>query len=182
MILIFLLALFFLFSPSFSLPTTVKDRKDSLPHTNFDRGSPNDTPRRLDNASGEDLIKLAAIIGTADLSTKLIDETEGQQIEMEEKWITQTVNSLADQFPSDNVLIYHDTASTADDFTDSVYSHYDVDVFPFWKKSYEIWVFKTGKFARANDGGVRNWYFAGCWQRTDDAHVEFAARDNCPFY
>ena len=99
---------------------------------------------------------------------------------MEVTWIKGTVSNISAKYPADNVLIFHDQQSDTIDFTEAVHDHYEVDVFPFSTKGYEIWSFKTGKFVHAGDGGVRKWHFDGCWERTDNV-VDFFPREPCSY-
>ena len=46
---------------------------------------------------------------------------------------------------------------------DAVHVHQELDIGLGFTQGYEIWVFDSGTFSRAGDGGFINWAFGGCF-------------------
>ena len=55
---------------------------------------------------------------------------------------------------------------------DAVHVHQELDIGLGFSQGYEIWVFDSGTFSRAGDGGFINWAFGGCFSE-NGAHVTF---------
>ena len=56
--------------------------------------------------------------------------------------------------------------------SDAVHVHQELDLgkllgFIDLTQGYEIWVFDSGTFSLAGDGGYENWAFGGCFTRAD---------------
>jgi len=90
----------------------------------------------------------------------------------ESNFTQQTVISLGNQYPDKNRLIFHDQDSTYNLSPDAVHVHHELDIGLGFTYGYEIWVFDSGTFERAGDGGYINWAFAGCFTQ-QDADVTF---------
>ena len=93
------------------------------------------------------------------------------------------VASIANQYPSKNCIVFHDQSSTFSFCTffifchgyppfasgwlssapDAVHVHQELNIGLGFTQGYEIWVFDSGTFSRAGDGGFINWAFEGCF-------------------
>ena len=56
--------------------------------------------------------------------------------------------------------------------TDAVHVHHEIDIgnilgFYEFTQGYEIWVFDSGTFSLAGDGGYENWAMGGCYSKQD---------------
>jgi hypothetical protein len=73
--------------------------------------------------------------------------------------------------PSKNVIMFHDQDSTVD-FQGADHEHieFDLDFFSS-TKGYETYVFDSGTFTLAGDGGTMNWLFMGNYLRDGDTVV-----------
>ena len=85
-----------------------------------------------------------------------------------------TQSMLADlrgRYPDRNVLIYHDT-DTQTNLVNGVHKHVECDLGLGFTQGYEVWLFDSGDFTRAGDGGFINWAFSGnCVQDFEGSHA-----------
>jgi hypothetical protein len=79
-----------------------------------------------------------------------------------------TQSTIYQQFsatPYKNVIVYHDQGSTWN-FNNWIHMHYELPLgFAGKTQGYEIYVFDSGNFTLAGDGGWINWAFIGNWIR-----------------
>lgn len=96
---------------------------------------------------------------------------EGEQEHADESaWTQAQVIDLQNRYPDSNVLIFHDQNSV---FHPDVgfHSHYELDLEGYFgtrTQGYEVWVFNSGTFTHAGDGGYINWAFSGSFDRNDN--------------
>lgn len=79
------------------------------------------------------------------------------------------VTSLRNTYPNKNVIVYHDQDSQTN-FVNGVHSHQELNL-PDGPETqgYEIYVFDSGTFTLAGDGGYLNWCFAGDYDRDGES-------------
>ena len=81
------------------------------------------------------------------------------------------IRQLNLEFPDKNVIIYHDQDSTIN-FEGGDHDHFEFDIGVLgFTKGYETYVFDSGTFTRAGDGGFVNWSFAGNFVQNDNVVV-----------
>ncbi|KAK4442013.1 hypothetical protein QBC34DRAFT_456793 [Podospora aff. communis PSN243] len=93
------------------------------------------------------------------------------QHERQEKFVLGTVEKLRNEYPSMNVIVYHNQGSRYT-FYNAYHYHQEVPIALSFTKGYEIWVFSHGTFERAGDGGYINWGFSGRYSQNGN-RVEF---------
>ena len=101
----------------------------------------------------------------------------------ENKWVGATVDELMKKNPGKNVLIFHDQRSKTQ-LQGASHNHYELDINFGKTKGYEIFLFDSGVFELAGDGGYLNVGYGGCFNNKPrgNAHVEFAPRSKkCPW-
>ncbi|KAK5654254.1 hypothetical protein OQA88_7429 [Cercophora sp. LCS_1] len=120
-----------------------------------------------------DGIPIVLIPTIASLVGKVLDLLRGfiDQHKRQEEFVKSTVTELRNQYPSMNVIVYHNQDSRRN-FNDEYHWHQEVGIALGFTKGYEIFVFRSGTFDRAGDGGFINWGFSGSY-RQDGTHVEF---------
>lgn len=74
------------------------------------------------------------------------------------------VRQLKLEYPDKNVIIYHDQDSAVD-LEGEEHGHYELEILDIglisFTKGYETYVFDSGTFERAGDGGFINWSYLG---------------------
>ena len=98
----------------------------------------------------------------------------GKEKRTENEWVKQTLDQLSAKNPKKNILIFHNQKSKAV-LNGGVHTHFEVDLAFGRTKGYEIWVFDTGIFELAGDGGFLNVGYTGCWKGSNK-HVDFCQR------
>ncbi|KAH8587090.1 hypothetical protein B0O99DRAFT_698992 [Bisporella sp. PMI_857] len=117
------------------------------------------------------IIDLIPIIG--DVVSEISDLVNEEEKECQ--FLERTVAQAILSYPEMNVIVYHDSDSTAN-LVDKTCYHYELDLSFFRTKGYEVCAFRTGSFVLAGDGGCRNWRFGGCYRRTSSSTVSFCTR------
>jgi hypothetical protein len=81
------------------------------------------------------------------------------------------IRQLTLEYPDKNVIIYHNQDSTVD-FQGESHDHFELDIGVLsFTKGYETYVFDSGTFTRAGEGGFINWSFAGNFVQNDNVVV-----------
>jgi hypothetical protein len=81
------------------------------------------------------------------------------------------IRQLTLEYPDKNVIIYHNQDSTVD-FQGESHNHFELDIGVLgFTKGYETYVFDSGTFTRAGEGGFINWSFAGNFVQNDNVLV-----------
>jgi hypothetical protein len=81
------------------------------------------------------------------------------------------IRQLTLEFPDKNVIIYHNQDSTVD-FQGGGHNHFELSIGILgFTKGYETYVFDSGTFTRAGEGGFVNWSFAGNFVQNDNVVV-----------
>ena len=81
------------------------------------------------------------------------------------------IRQLNLEFPDKNVIIYHDQDSTVN-FEGGDHDHFEFDIGVLgFTKGYETYVFDSGTFTLAGDGGTMNWLFMGNYMKDGDTVV-----------
>ena len=95
-----------------------------------------------------------------------------KQHELEIAFTQTVVQNISGSLPGWNVMMYHDDDSTVNFHNYSMNST-ELDLHCFGKhQGYTIYVFESGTFTLAGDGGYENWAFAGSFQQ-NGADVTF---------
>jgi len=106
-----------------------------------------------------------------------IDDINQAQHTAEQQFTQGVVNKLRIKHPEKNVIVYHNQKSDASGLVNAAHQHYELDLprSP-GTKGYEIFVFDSGHFHRAGDGGFENWAYDGAFSTSDivsTADVDF---------
>jgi hypothetical protein len=121
------------------------------------------------------LVDVAVIVNIAkdvvDGIEAIIDAISGDISEAEAQYTTGIVSSLRAQYPTMNVLVFHDQDSGYELYS-ATHAHVEFDIALGFTKGYEIWVFDYGWFELAGDGGYENWAIGGSFDR-EDSYVTF---------
>lgn len=146
--------------PDGALSTSVSKRPHHIVHPHSKRQDP------LDIA--------ADIISIVDGILDIVSSIDDAQHEQEGAFTQQTVDSLRSQYPTWNVLVFHDQDSTYDLYN-AYHEHFELELVDGLgtTKGYEVWVFQDGWFQLAGDGGYENWCYSGDYANGDDDYVEF---------
>lgn len=158
------LALAALSTLALSAPTVATPRRASSKDVSITSRST--SKRQLDIA--------ADILSIVDSVFELVGDIDDAQHEQESSFTTQTGGDLAAQYPGWNILIYHDTDSYFE-YVNGYHQHVELELVDGLgtSKGYEVWVFESGTFQLAGDGGYENWYFSGSWDEPSEGYVEF---------
>ncbi|KAJ9612273.1 hypothetical protein H2200_003870 [Cladophialophora chaetospira] len=115
-----------------------------------------------------DVFTILRIIDTVIELIKDIEELANQHA-VESNFTQTTVDKLRDHYPTMNVMVFHNQDSYTD-FNGGNHTHYELDIGSILgiihrTQGYEIWVFDSGDFELAGDGGYVNWCFDGDYDR-----------------
>lgn len=123
------------------------------------------------------------VLGIASLIISVIQSTVKGQQKQRAAYTQSTVQELRNKYPDKNVVVFHNQESTYD-FVNGEHYHHEVDLRrSLGTYGFEIWVFDSGTFHLAGDGGHMNWSFAGTFVRESDKDVTFYPidREYLPF-
>ncbi|ETI24373.1 hypothetical protein G647_03742 [Cladophialophora carrionii CBS 160.54] len=113
------------------------------------------------------LVDVAVIITAAETVIEgiqdLIDLIDGDIEEAEGQFTRGIVSNLRDQYPTMNVLVYHNQ-DCGYDLYDATHAHVEFDIALGFTKGYEVWVFDHGTFNLVGDGGYQNWAIGGSFE------------------
>lgn len=107
----------------------------------------------------------------------LINLIDGDVHEAEGKFTTGTVDYLRDQYPTMNVLVYHNQDCGYDLF-DATHTHVEMDIGLGFTQGYEVWVFDHGTFELVGDGGYENWAIGGDFDGPSDDVTFYSMNGN----
>lgn len=93
----------------------------------------------------------------------------------EADYVKSTRDQLAAKYPKKNILLFHNQKSVAK-LNGGTHTHSELPISFDRTKGYEIWVFDTGSFDLAGDGGELNWAFAGCVTNRNGGHIDFCQK------
>ena len=125
------------------------------------------------------------ILSICQLVSKGIEDIISGDHNVESTFTQHTISQLGSQYPGKNLLVYHDQDSIVNlcmscllalrsiwgwlpSAPDAVHAHYELPLPPTFvglTQGYEIWVFDSGTFSLAGDGGYENWAVGGCFSR-----------------
>ncbi len=125
-----------------------------------------DTPSQpIDKRQWQIIVNVFTILRIIETVIELIMEIEelANQHSVESHFTQTTVSKLREHYPTMNVVVFHNQHSVTD-FQGGNHTHYELDIGSILgiihrTQGYEIWVFDSGDFELAGDGGFINWCF-----------------------
>jgi hypothetical protein len=88
-----------------------------------------------------------------------------EEHKVEREFTQYVVQNISNAVPKWNVMMYHDEDSTFD-FHNYTHRFTELKLHCFGKtQGYDIYVFESGTFTLAGDGGYENWAFYGSFQQ-----------------
>ncbi|KAI0441460.1 hypothetical protein F4803DRAFT_414448 [Xylaria telfairii] len=116
---------------------------------------------------------ITTLIDIAEVMIQVVSQVMSNVEETEINFVESTLDQMASKFPQYNIMMYHDQSSTYN-LKNNHHKHVEVNLIEFFDttKGYEIFVFDTGTFNLAGDGGNRNWGWRGCYyQEQENPHI-----------
>lgn len=139
------------------------------------KASPKDVMHTASAPSSKRQLDIAAdILSIVDSVFDIVSSIDDAQHDQEGAFTQQTVADLAAQYPTYNILVYHDQDSGFE-YVNGYHQHVELELVDGLgtTKGYEVWVFESGTFSLAGDGGFENWCFQGYWDEPEEGYVEF---------
>jgi hypothetical protein len=123
-----------------------------------------DREASVDKRQIQILVDVAVIINAANTVIEgieaLIDLIDGDTAKAEGQFTQGTVANLRQQYPTMNVLVFHNQ-DCGYDLYDATHAHVELDIGLGFTQGYEVWVFDHGTFNLVGDGGYQNWAIGG---------------------
>jgi hypothetical protein len=128
------------------------------------------------------LVGLMILAGVAFGLYEVFDQvkhcTEEHKVEREfTQYVVQNISKTA---PSWNVMMYHDEDSAVD-FHNYTHRFTELALHCFGKtQGYDVYVFESGTFTLAGDGGYENWAFYGSFQQSGSQVTFYSMNPTIP--
>lgn len=147
----------------------------------YHAAKPKSNDTAVDKRQLQVLVDTAAIINAVQSVVtaieNVIDLVEGDIQDAESKYTTGIVSTLREQYPTMNVLVYHDQDSGYNLYG-ATHAHVEMDIFAGFSQGYEVWVFDYGTFELAGDGGYSNWAIGGNFDGPSSAVTFYSMNGN----